>query len=265
MTLAGWAERTEQVTLGCLVSGAAFRNPALLVRMATALDHASSGRAILGLGAGWHAAEHRAFGFSYPTVAGRLDRLDEAARICRSLLEGEATHVEGTWFSARGARNEPAPVQDHLPLLIGGSGERRTLPIVARLADIWNGEGDPETFARRSALLDELCRDLGRDPASLRRTVGLPPPLVRDDRVEAVTHLADRLMRHGLGAEAARAASETSPLVGTVEDVVAILLAYEEAGAWEVIFDWPPQGDEVTLAALAGPVRAGLADSRGEG
>jgi alkanesulfonate monooxygenase SsuD/methylene tetrahydromethanopterin reductase-like flavin-dependent oxidoreductase (luciferase family) len=259
MTLAGWAERTRRVTLGCLVSGAAYRNPGLLVRMATALDHATGGRAILGLGAGWHAAEHRAFGFDIPTLRERLDRLEEAALICRRLLDGEAADVEGTWFSMHGARNEPRPLQDRLPLLIGGSGERRTLPIVAALADIWNGEGDPETYARRSALLDELCRAGGRDPASLRRTVGLPPPLIRADREEAVAEQVGRLVRHGLTPELARAAGEASPIVGRAEDVVRTLEAYVAAGAAEAIFDWPLPSDEPTLEALAGPVRAALA------
>jgi alkanesulfonate monooxygenase SsuD/methylene tetrahydromethanopterin reductase-like flavin-dependent oxidoreductase (luciferase family) len=258
MTLAGWAERTHRVTLGCLVSGAAYRNPGLLVRMATALDHASGGRAILGLGAGWHAREHRAFGFTFPSLGERLDRLEEAARICRQLLDGEAADVAGTWYSAQGARNEPSSLQDRLPLVIGGSGERRTLPIVAALADIWNGEGDVETYARKSARLDELCRGLGRDPGSLRRTVGLPPPLVRHDREEAVALQADRLARHGLAAEAAWAAAEASPFVGPMADVVAGLRAYAAAGASEVIFDWPPPADEPTLEALAGPVRDAL-------
>jgi alkanesulfonate monooxygenase SsuD/methylene tetrahydromethanopterin reductase-like flavin-dependent oxidoreductase (luciferase family) len=259
MTLAGWAERTERVRLGCLVSGAAYREPGLLVRMATALDHASGGRAVLGLGAGWHAAEHRAFGYRYPPLAARLDRLDEAARICRQLLDGEAVEVDGTWFSAHGARNEPPPVQERLPLLIGGSGERRTLPIVALVADMWNGEGDPATYARKSALLDELCRGLGRDPASIHRTVGLPPPLIRDDPQEAVALQAERLVRHGLSPDDARAASRASPLVGTVDVVLATLRAYAAAGAMEAIFDWPAPADAPTLDSLAGPVRAGLA------
>ena len=95
MTLAGWAERTDRATLGCLVSGAAYRNPGLLVRMVSALDHASGGRAVLGLGAGWHAAEHRAFGYAYPTLPQRLDRLDEAASICRQMLDGRDASLDG--------------------------------------------------------------------------------------------------------------------------------------------------------------------------
>jgi alkanesulfonate monooxygenase SsuD/methylene tetrahydromethanopterin reductase-like flavin-dependent oxidoreductase (luciferase family) len=258
MTLAGWSERTSNVRLGCLVSGAAYRDPPLLVRMATALDHASGGRAVLGLGAGWHATEHATFGYDYPSLRQRLDRLEEAATICRQMLDGEAAHLEGVWFAARGARNEPAPLQARLPLLIGGSGERRTLPIVARCADIWNGEGDPDTFARKSAVLDEICRAEGRDPSSIERTVGLPPPLIREDRTEAARLLADRLVRHGLSEADATVAVGESPFVGSVRDVAMTLARYAEAGASEVIFDWPSPADDDTLIALAGPVREAL-------
>jgi hypothetical protein len=133
------------------------------------------------------------------------------------------------------------------------------LPIVARLADVWNGEGHAATYARKSALLDELCTRLDRDPASLRRTVGLPPPLIRTDRAAAVAEQTERLARHGLSPDAARAASEASPFVGTVDGVAAALVAYADAGAGEVIFDWPAPADAETLEALAGPVRATLA------
>jgi alkanesulfonate monooxygenase SsuD/methylene tetrahydromethanopterin reductase-like flavin-dependent oxidoreductase (luciferase family) len=171
------------------------------------------------------------------------------------MLDGEAADLDGAWFAARGARNDPTPVQPRLPLLIGGSGERRTLPIVARCADIWNGEGDPETFARKSALLGALCRARGREPGAVERTVGLPPPLIRAHRTEAVTALAGRLVRHGLAESDAITAAEGSALVGSVADVAVTLARYAQAGASEVIFDWPPPADEATLVALAGPVR----------
>jgi alkanesulfonate monooxygenase SsuD/methylene tetrahydromethanopterin reductase-like flavin-dependent oxidoreductase (luciferase family) len=261
MTLAGWAGRTRLVRLGCLVSGVAYREPPLLVRMATALDHASGGRAILGIGAGWHATEHAVFGFTYPSLRQRLDRLEEAAAICRTMLDGDAAESAGTWFRAQGARNEPPPLQERLPLLIGGSGERRTLPIVARYADAWNGEGDPATYAHKNAVLDELCRAAGREPASIVRTVGLPPPLIRPDRADAAAVLAASLVRHGLGRPEAAAAAFESPLVGPVDEVAAALAAYGAAGASEVIFDWPSPADEATLVALAGPVREALGHS----
>lgn len=259
LTLMGWAERTSRVTLGCMVSSVSYRHPTLLVKMASVLDHATGGRAVLGVGAGWHAAEHRAFGFTYPSLRERLDRLEEAVLICRAMLDGEAARLEGTWFRVAGARNDPPPLQERLPLLVGGSGEKRTLPIVARHADAWNGEGDPATYARKSTLLDELCREAGRDPASVHRTVGLPPPLIRSRRSDAVAALAGLLEEHGLPPAEAHAAADGSALVGTAEQVAARLREYAAAGAREVVFDWPTPSDDETLEALAGPVRELLA------
>ena len=166
--------------------------------------------------------------------------------------------MDGSWFHARGARNEPPPLEAGIPLLIGGSGERRTLPIVARDADAWNGEGDPETFARKNALLDELCRAQARESSSVRRTVGLPPVIIRNDRSEAVTTLAERLSRHGLSRTSAEAVAVTSPLVGPPALVAARLREYHDAGAEEVVIDWPSPSDLPTLEALATEVREEL-------
>lgn len=250
MILAGFVAATGRVRLGCLVSGAGYRNIGLLVKMATALDHASGGRLTLGLGAGWHEREHLAFGFGYPSLGERLTRLEEAAAIARGLLDGETVTFAGRWYSVDRARNDPPPLQARLPLLIGGSGERRTLPIVARYADAWNGEGDPETIRHKNGVLDEHCRAVGRDPAAIRRTVGLPPPLLRTSRGEARAALAAILERHGLAAEQARRAAD-SPLAGTADEVAAVLAAYREVGAEEVIFDWPSPFDAETLERLA--------------
>ena len=258
MTLMGWSARTIRVTLGCLVSSVSYRSPALLVKMATALDHDSGGRAILGIGAGWHATEHAAFGFAYPSLKERLDRLEEAAVVCRALLDGGPAHLDGAWVRVAGAVNEPPPRRERLPLLIGGSGERRTLPIVARYADAWNGEGDPETFARKSRRLDELCEATGRDPRQVARTVGLPPPLIRETREDAVEALAGLLRGQGSDGDSAAEAASASPLVGSVDEVAARLRAYHEAGAQQVIFDWPTPTDRETLETLAGPVRDAL-------
>ena len=178
--LFGWAAVTRNARMGCLVSGAGYRNPALLVKMATALDHATGGRAGLGLGGGWFEPEHRAYGWAFPPLGQRIDRFGEAARICRGLLDGKSVSAAGEWFSVDGARNDPPPVHARLPLVVGGSGEKRTLRIVAETADIWNADSDtPESFARRNGILDEHCRDVGRDPSTIERTVGLPPVLIR--------------------------------------------------------------------------------------
>ena len=257
--LFGWAGITARARMGCLVSGAAYRNPGLLVKMATALDHASGGRAVLGIGAGWFEREHRAFGFDFPPVGRRLDRLAEAAAIARRLLDGSTATFEGDWFSAVDARNDPPPIQPRLPLAIGGSGEKRTLRIVAEHADIWNADGDdPESFRRRNGILDEHCRSVGRAPESIERTAGLPPPCIRATREESVATLAGILEHQAMPrADAVRMAA-ASPFAAPAEAVVDELRRYRDAGLGAVMFDWPAPFDRPTLEALAGPVRAAL-------
>ncbi len=258
MTLGAWAARTSRLPLGVLVCGVGYRNVGLTVKMATALDHASRGRAILGLGAGWHEPEHRAFGYDVLSLGDRISRLDEASQLARGLLDGESVTLAGRWVSGQDVRNDPAPVQARLPLLIGGSGEKRTLRIVARDADIWNGEGDPESFARKSRVLDEHCAALGRDPGSIRRTVGIPPICIRASRAEAVNALAAILARQGGGTQA-RAWAAGSPLADTEETVIGILRGWHAAGAEEAIVDLPLPIDDETIEHLAGSVRDRLA------
>ena len=257
--LFGWAGFTSRARMGCLVSGAGYRNPGLLVKMATALDHATDGRAALGLGAGWFEREHQAFGFEFPPLGRRLDRMGEAAAICRGLLDGRSVTYDGQWFTAEDARNDPPPIQARLPLVIGGNGEKRTLRFVAEYADIWNADqGDPDAFHRRSGILDEHCRAVGRDPASIQRTAGLPAPCIRATREEAVAGLTATLEHQAMPHAAALEMAEGSPFAGPVDQVVAELRRYRDAGLQAVMFDWPAPFDRQTLEALAGPVRAAL-------
>jgi alkanesulfonate monooxygenase SsuD/methylene tetrahydromethanopterin reductase-like flavin-dependent oxidoreductase (luciferase family) len=250
MTAAGFAMLTQRIPVGVLVSGAAYRNVGLVVKMATALDHLSGGRASLGLGAGWHIAEHRAFGFELGSVPERLDRLDEQSAAVRALLDTSAVTRQGRWVRLESARNDPAPL-GRLPLMIGGSGERRTLRIVARDADAWNGEGDVATFRHKSAVLDAHCHELGRDPATIRRTVGLPPPCLRPTRSAAIDALAAMLRRSGLEPADARAVAESDPFAGPASAVLGRLGEYAAAGADEAIFDLPTPVDDETLEGLA--------------
>ncbi len=257
--LFGWAGITRHVRMGCLVSGAAYRNPGLLVKMATALDHAAGGRAALGLGAGWFEREHRAFGFDFPPLGRRLDRLAEAAAICRGLLDGSAVSYDGDWFTAVDARNDPGPLQPRLPLAIGGSGEKRTLRIVAEQADIWNADqDDPESFRRRNGILDVHCQAVGRAPESIERTAGLAAPCIRSTREEAVEALTAILEHQAMPQADARRMAEASPFAGPVPAVVAELRRYRDAGLSAAMFDWPAPFDRPTLEALAGPVRTAL-------
>ena len=251
MTLAGFVARTRRIRLGCMVSAAGYRNPALLVKMASTLDHAAGGRLVLGIGAGWYDRDHVGFGYDYPPTAGRLDRMEETVIAVRRLLDGETVTMDGRWARLVSARNDPAPLQDRLPLLVGGSGERRTLPVVARYADWWNGEGTPDEIALKNAIVDRLCRAAGRCPDEVVRTVGIPPPLIRERRAEAVEVLTDTLVRHGMPLEDARMSAAGSGLVGPLGRVAEALDRYAGAGAAQVVFDWPPPFDDETLDALA--------------
>jgi alkanesulfonate monooxygenase SsuD/methylene tetrahydromethanopterin reductase-like flavin-dependent oxidoreductase (luciferase family) len=250
ITLAGFAAVTTRVQLGVLVSSAGYRNVGLLVKQATAVDHLSGGRAVLGLGAGWHPRDHAAFGFGLPPVRERLDRLEEQAEAAHALLAGETVTRDGRHVRLDRAVNLPPPVRGRLPLLIGGSGERRTLRIVARYADAWNGEGDVATWARRNRVLDEHCAAVGRDPAEIRRTVGLPPASIRRTHDAAVSALAARLRANGIGDAEALEAAAASPLAGTLDEVAAALRDYGAAGAAEALIDWPAPFDDPTLEAL---------------
>ena len=259
MTLGAWAARTSRVPLGVMVCGVGYRNVGLTVKMATALDHASVGRAILGLGAGWHEPEHRAFGYEMLSLGDRISRLDEASRVARGMLDGTAVNHDGRWVSGHELRNDPAPVQAHLPLLIGASGEKRALRIVARDADIWNGEGEPTLYAHKSAVLDAHCAEIGRDPNAIRRTVGIQPICIRATRDAAVDALTEILARQGGSPGQARAWAASSALADTQDNVIRLLNAWRAAGAEEAIVDLPTPIDDETIERLAGPVRERLA------
>ncbi len=172
--LNAWAEATERVRLGLLVGANTFRNPTLVAKLATTLDHVSGGRAILGLGGAWFELEHRAHGIDFGSGDGeRLDRLDEAVGIIRRVLDGEEVTHEGRFYRADALVGLPRPVQPHLPILIGGGGEKKTLRTVARYADISNVFGDPETLRRKDAVIRAHCADVGRDEREIERSVGL--------------------------------------------------------------------------------------------
>ena len=162
---------TERVRCGSLVYCAAYRHPAVLANAITTIDHLSGGRADLGLGAGWSEAEYTAYGIPFPGPKIRLDLLEEAARVIRSLLREETTDFHGTYFDLTDARCEPKPVQAELPIWIGGGGEKRTLKIVAELADGWNVPFvPPDQFARKREVLASYsaCDHPAPSPTSAR-------------------------------------------------------------------------------------------------
>lgn len=167
--LAALGALTERVEIAPLVLSNTYRHPAVVANWAATMDHITDGRFVLGLGAGWQANEHEQYGIELPRPGVRVDRLDESAAIIRSMLDHEHTTVAGRHYTVTDARCAPSPVQDRLPILIGGKGDRM-LGVVARRADRWNMWGLPATIAERSAVLDEQCERIGRDPATIRRS-----------------------------------------------------------------------------------------------
>src|SRR5918994_1279337 len=165
------ARETRRVRLGTMVSGVTYRNPALLAKMVTTLDVISGGRAMLGIGAAWFEGEHDALGFDFPTAGERLDRLEEALQICRAMFTEEAPSFAGTHYRIEKALNIPRPIQMGGPrIMVGGSGPKRTLRLVARYADMCNINGSPDTVRRLLDVLRHHCADVGRDPSEITTT-----------------------------------------------------------------------------------------------
>lgn len=173
-TLGALAADTSRARLGCLVFCVAYRNPGLLAKAAITIDHISGGRFELGLGAGWHQWEAEAFGYDFPEPARRLDMLEEAVPLIRSLLTEPRTSHAGRYFRTEDASCRPGSLQSRLPIWVGGTGERRTLRIAAQYADGWNAAYiSAERYGHLVGVLDDHCRSSGRDPADLRRTVNV--------------------------------------------------------------------------------------------
>jgi F420-dependent oxidoreductase-like protein len=169
--LTALAARTKTVRLGAMVGGMTYRNPALLAKTVTGLDVISGGRAIWGIGAGWFEQEHIGYGYEFGTFTDRFEKLEEGLQIAKSMFVNDTTTFSGTWFSTVDALNSPKPIQaGGPPILIGGSGERKTLRMVAQYADACNVFGDPETVRRLMGVLDQHCATLGRDPKEICRT-----------------------------------------------------------------------------------------------
>ena len=247
--LAALASLTSRVRLGHLVSANTFRNPGLTAKMATTLDHVSNGRFILGLGGGWFEREHEAFGLAFGGGFGeRLDRLEEATGLIERLLAGERVTHEGRFYRMVDALCEPRPVQARLPLLIGGSGPRKTLRTTARHADLWNGYGDPSRIAATSAVLRERCAEVGRPFESIERTVTMDV-VIRDDAADARRAYAANRAAHGLGGSGDDVDS-SSNAVGPPEAVADVLLAFHALGIAEVMWVLRAPFDLETIGRL---------------
>lgn len=174
--LAAFAARTERIRVGQMVTGNTYRHPAVLANMGATVDIISHGRMDFGIGAGWNELEHSSYGIPLPAPGDRIRMLGEACEIIRRMWTEEAPTFEGRYYQVHNARCEPKPIQKPLPpFVIGGSGEKLTLRVVARYADVWNFVGGPvDEFVRICAVLDEHCAAVGRDPAAIARSIQFP-------------------------------------------------------------------------------------------
>jgi F420-dependent oxidoreductase-like protein len=168
--LAALAARTTKLNLGLMVGGVTYRNPALMAKITTSIDVLSGGRAIFGIGAAWFEAEHRAFGYEFPPIAERFERLEDALRIARAMFSEDQPTVIGTHHRVESILNRPRPIRGDIPIMVGGSGERKTLRLVAQYADASNVFGNVEKVRHLMGVLESHCESVGRDPAEITKT-----------------------------------------------------------------------------------------------
>jgi F420-dependent oxidoreductase-like protein len=218
--LAGLAVAVPRVRLAPLVTSVTYRHPAVLANIAAAVDNISGGRLLLGVGAGWQMNEHSAYGIELGSVKERLDRFEEACEALVGLLRTKRTSFSGSYFTLADAPNQPVPVQDRMPLLIGGGGEKRTMRIAAKWADEWNAWTTPDVLSHKVGVLRKHCDDLGRDPADIAVST------------QALLFLStdEAWLKQFRESDMAR-----SSIVGTPAEVVDIVGAYRDAGADELI------------------------------
>jgi alkanesulfonate monooxygenase SsuD/methylene tetrahydromethanopterin reductase-like flavin-dependent oxidoreductase (luciferase family) len=226
-TMTAIAMETKRVRIGSLVYCMAYRNPGLLAKVLTTIDHLSGGRIECGIGAGWHEIEARAFGYAFPAIGVREDMLEEGAQILRMLFDPAVPRAsfEGKHFEIANAPNNPKPLQPHLRIWIGGQGEKRTLRAVARCADGWNAPYiDPDVWTAKSRVLDQWCEKEGRDPAAVLRTVNLGFYCGAD--AKGVARQETMLVQHwGSQLETRRGG-----LRGTPRENLDMIAAYRDAG-----------------------------------
>ncbi|MCI0856268.1 MAG: TIGR03560 family F420-dependent LLM class oxidoreductase [Chloroflexi bacterium] len=181
--LSGAAAITNRLRLGLLVAGNTYRNPALLAKMAATVDHISNGRLEIGIGAAWNIREHQAYGWEFPSAKERSDRLEEACKLLKLLFAAEGlVDFQGDYYTLKQAPFEPKGVQrPHPPILVGGTGEKRTLRTCALYGDIMNVIAGPEEFKRLVGVLERHCEAVDRDPATIRKTVHVPIRIMADE------------------------------------------------------------------------------------
>ena len=260
-TLAAWAMATEQTRLGLLVGANTFRNPGLVAKMAATLDNISNGRGILGIGGAWFELEHEEHGIDFGSGFGqRLDWLDESVGAMRTLLDGgTVTSPPGARYAFKNLRHQPPPIQRHMPILIGGSGEKKTLRTVAKYADMWNAMGTVEMMSHKVDVLREHCAAVGRDASEIEFTLGVKLT-IRDSQAEA-ERVWKAAIEHNR-TPMSRVEDDDTFWNGTPEQIADRLAPYVDLGFRTVISEQPAPYDVETFERFVGEVKPLLAGSR---
>src|SRR3954468_14310779 len=253
--LAGIAARTSRINLGLLVGGVTYRNPALVAKITTTLDIISGGRAVLGLGAAWFEAEHDAYGFDFPPLKERFERLEDALKITRMMFTQDVASYQGKLYRVENPFNNPKPVRGDIPILIGGSGERKTLRFVAKYADGSNLFGDVERVKHLLGVLEGHCNDVGRDMGEITKT-RMGTLYIAHTHEEAAKKL-DTVGAPLPGPERARARA----FVGDPDEVAEQVRAYLDAGLDGITISMPDVHD-TELVTLAGETLGAVIGTR---
>ena len=248
--LAGIAARTSTIALGLLVGGVGYRNPAQHAKITTTLDIISGGRAFHGIGAGWFEEEHDAYGFAFPPLKERFERLEDHLRIVRALFTEERATVAGAHHSVTDAYNNPKPLRGDIPILIGGSGERKTLRMVAQYADGCNLFGDPDRAKHLLGVLAGHCENAGRDPQEITKTSMMSIAI-------AETEAGAKAKLDAMRAAGLPQSRIDGTLAGTPEQILERAHAYKDAGIEGVTFSMADVHD-LDAVALAGATLAPL-------
>jgi len=250
------AEESKRIRFGPLVASMTFRHPSLLARMAAQIDALSGGRFILGMGAGWNVPEHEAFGLPFPPVRERMDRLEEGIQVVRTLWGDGPASFEGRYYQLKDVESYPKPVQLPAPILVGGSGEKRTLRIVAKYADEWNAVGQTlEGYRHKDEVLRAHCEAVGRDPGTIRRSM-MCGFVIGRNKTELHAHLgriAEAIPALGRGApdEVIEGLRNRGWLTGTPSEVVEQIGERQEAGVQRIMMQHHAQADFETLELIA--------------
>ena len=248
--LAALAQATSRVRLGIMVTGNTYRHPAVLAKMATTVDQISGGRLEFGLGGAWHTYEHGAFAIPFHTTKERLERLDEAVQVIKLLWTQTRPTFQGRYYQLdQPPYNPPNVQQPHPPILIGGGGEKRTLRTVARYADATNVSGTPEEVRHKYEVLEQHCKEVGRDFSEMRRTTQVPLFLNDDPAFQQRVVQGMMAFRGGSEEEARR-----SVLMGSVEDVKNGVQAFVDAGVQEIIVAQFPRFHRESLLRFSAEV-----------